>query len=228
MDGADVKERNSAEEGQRHGDTWHRLLFENMLDGYAYCRMLFDECGRPQDFVYLDVNASFQRLTGLNDVVGKKVTDVIPGIRDAHPELLETYGRVARTGRPERFELELRPLEMWLDISVYSPRLDHFVAVFDNTTERKRAEQALRESEAKYRTLFTSVTEGFTLNRALYDAHGKLHDFRVVEANPSAERFNGLAREELVGKTWRELWPGAERYVDACLQSNGHANGAPR
>ncbi len=125
------------------------MLFQNMLDGFAYCRMLFDERGRPDDFVYLDVNAAFSRLTGLSDVVGRRVSEVLPGIRESQPELLETYGRVARSGHPERFEIDFRPLEMWLSISVYSPQPDHFVAVFDNITDRKRAEQALRESDRR-------------------------------------------------------------------------------
>ena len=74
---------------------------------------------------------------------------MLPGIRESQPELLETYGRVARSGHPERFEIDFRPLEMWLSISVYSPQPDHFVAVFDNITDRKRAEQALRESDRR-------------------------------------------------------------------------------
>ena len=56
----------------------YRLLFHNMLDGFAHCRMLYDENGRPADFIYLDVNESFARLTGLHDVAGKRVTEVIP------------------------------------------------------------------------------------------------------------------------------------------------------
>ncbi len=135
------------------GDPWGthfcRLLFQNMLDGFAYCRMLFDERGRPEDFVYLDVNGAFERLTGLHDVVGKRVSEVIPGIREAHPELLETYGRVVRTGQPERFEIDLRPLGIWLSVAVYSPHADHFVAVFDNITARKRAEAEVRAANAQ-------------------------------------------------------------------------------
>ena len=146
--GSEVTARR-AEEALQESEHRYRLLFQNMLDGFAYCRMLFDERGRPEDFVYLAVNDAFEALTGLSQVVGKKVTEVFPGIREAHPELLEVYGRVARSGRPERVELQFRPLATWFAISVYSPRRDDFVAVFDDVTDRKRAEQE-REATVEF------------------------------------------------------------------------------
>ena len=126
----------------RESEELYRSLFENMLNGFAYCRMLFDQ-GHPKDFIYLDVNSAFEKLTGLNDVVGKKVSEVIPGIQQSDPELFETYGRVASTGNPEKFELYVEALKQWFSVSVYSPEKEHFVAVFDVITERKLAEEAL-------------------------------------------------------------------------------------
>ena len=79
-----------------------------MLNGFAYCRMLFDQ-ERPQDFVYLDVNNAFETLTGLKNVVGKKVSEVIPGIRESDPELFEIYGRVALDRRAREFETYVMP-----------------------------------------------------------------------------------------------------------------------
>ena len=66
-----------------------------MRNGYAYCQMLF-EGDRPVDFVYLAVNPAFGTLTGLRNVAGRRVTEVIPGIRETGPELFEIYGRVAQ------------------------------------------------------------------------------------------------------------------------------------
>ena len=85
-----------------------------------------------------------KNLTGLTDVAGKKVSEVIPGIAESNPELFEIYGRVARTGIPETFETYVEGLGIWFSISVYSPAKDDFVAVFDNITERKQVEEALR------------------------------------------------------------------------------------
>jgi PAS domain S-box-containing protein len=139
----DITGRKRAEAERHEGEARYRSLFDNMLNGLAYCRMLFDG-DRPLDFVYLIVNQAFETLTGLKDVTGKKVTEVIPGIRETDPGLFEVYGRVARTGVPERVEIFVEGLRMWFDIAVYSPGKDHFVAVFDVITERKRAEEEIR------------------------------------------------------------------------------------
>jgi PAS domain S-box-containing protein len=136
-------------------------LFENMLNGFAYCRMLFDAKGNPVDFVYLQVNAAFEELTGLKKevVVGKKITDVIPGVKETTPELFEIYGRVALSGKGEKFEIFLKPLNRWFFISVYSPKKGFFVALFENITERKANEAQLKNSCERFMTLADCLPE---------------------------------------------------------------------
>ena len=139
----DISGRSRAQDAMAESERRYRSLFENMLEGFAYCEMLFDDRGRPIDFVYLAVNSAFGKLTGLENIVGKRFTEVIPGGKDSQPELFERYGRVVLTGEPERFEIEIKALGMWFSISAHSAGKGCFVATFDNITERKQAEEAL-------------------------------------------------------------------------------------
>ncbi len=139
----DITERKRTQDALVESERRYRSLFENMLEGFAYCEMLFDNLGRPIDFVYLAVNNRFGKLTGLQNVVGRRFTEVIPQGKDAQPELFERYSRVVRTAEPERFEIEIKALGMWFSISAYGAGNGCFVATFDNITERKQAEESL-------------------------------------------------------------------------------------
>jgi diguanylate cyclase (GGDEF)-like protein/PAS domain S-box-containing protein len=138
----DITDRRRAQDAIAKSEGRYRSLFENMLEGFAYCEMLFDDLGRPIDFVYLAVNSTFGKLTGLSNVVGKKFTEVIPESKES-AELFERYSRVILTLKPERFDIEIKALGMWFSISAYGVENGCFIATFDNITERKRVEESL-------------------------------------------------------------------------------------
>jgi PAS domain S-box-containing protein len=182
-------ERGGADSAVRKSEPRRGTLFESMQEGLAHCRMLFVD-GLPQDFVYVAVNAAFESLTGLKDVVGRRVSEVIPGIRESDPQLFEIYGRVASGGAPERFETYVNALQQWFSISVFSPEEEHFVAVFDVITDRKRAEDDLRRSEAAYRGLVEYAPLG--IYRSTADGH-------FLTVNPALIRMLGYGwAEELL------------------------------
>jgi two-component system, cell cycle sensor histidine kinase and response regulator CckA len=125
----------------RESEEKYRSLFENMQEGFAYCKMIFNEENEPVDFVYLDVNSKFEQITGLKNVIGRKVSEVIPGIKQNDDELFKVYAKVALTGNPEKFEYFLKSLSLWFSLSVFSPEKEYFVAIFDVITERKGLEK---------------------------------------------------------------------------------------
>jgi len=131
----------------------YRSLFENMLESAAYCRLIPDTTGKPCDWLYLDTNASFKQTCGRDEIAGKRNREIFPEIQDEHPELLETFSRVASNGTPERFEIRFQMLARWFRCSVFSLKPDHFVTIYDDITQRKHAESALLRTNAKLNLL---------------------------------------------------------------------------
>lgn len=205
-----------AEEELRKSEERYRSLFEHMVEGYAHCRMLFDG-DKPTDFLYLDVNKAFGTLTGLVNVAGKKVSEVIPGIRQSDPALFDIFGRVALTGRPERFEIYVEALGDWFSLSVYSPQKEYFVAVFDVITERRNAEEALMESEARFSKVFHSSPVGIVISR--------LSDGAFFDVNDAFLNIYGYRWEDIIGHTSYdlELWvnPAEREGMISLLRSHG-------
>ncbi len=194
----DITERKRAEAALKESEHRYHSLFENMMEGFAYCKMFFDDGGCPVDFEYIDVNPVFERVTGLANVVGKKATSVIPGIRETYPDALDIYGRVAATGRPERFELNLQSIDKWLSISVYSTRRGYFAAVFADITERKQMENALRSSQEMATGILNASNEPILLIDL---------DHVVLEANEACARTFHVERSELIGRRTLDFFP---------------------
>jgi PAS domain S-box-containing protein len=186
----DLTERQRAEAVLRESEERYRGLFEHMFEGFAYCRMLFED-GVPRDWIYLSVNKMFEKLTGLRNVTGKRVSEVIPGIAETDPELFRIYARVALTGKSERFEMFVQSLQQWFAISVYSPNKECFAAVFDVITERKQAEEAVRRNHEEFKDLFDNAPVGF---------HEINAEGRLVRINNTELKMLGYAAGELLGQ----------------------------
>lgn len=186
--------RARSEETLRASEERYRSLFENMREGFAYCRLLYDN-DEPTDLVYLEVNSAFGTLTGLQDVIGNKLTEVIPGIGESNPELLDVFGRVARTGQSESLEAYLEPLGAWLAISVYSSESEHFIAVFDNITARKQAQEA----SALFRALIDQSNDAIEV---LDPETG-----RFLDSNQKAWMDLGYSRDEFLSLTLFDIDP---------------------
>ena len=184
----EVTERKAKQKVILDSELLHRSLFNNMQEGFVYCRMIFEN-DRAVDYEYLDVNTSFEKLTGLKNVVGRRATEVIPGLKESNPELFEIYGRVAETGLPERFEIHVGPLDAWLSISAYSMQHGFFAALFIDITERKRAEEKLSKSERRFHQLFDEAPVGY---------HELDTEGRIVAVNNTELEMLGYTTEELL------------------------------
>lgn len=120
-------------------------LSEAIDSAMAYHRMIFSEDGTPVDYVFLEINEAFEEFTGLRgaDIIGRRVTEVIPGIEDADPDLIAFYGEVTRTGTPRSMDFYFEPLGRWYEARAFRPHEEHFTVLFTNVTERYEAREKI-------------------------------------------------------------------------------------
>jgi two-component system CheB/CheR fusion protein len=196
-----ITERKRGEEALRQSEERYRTLFETMDEGYYVIEMLFDADNKPVDYRFLESNPAFEKLTGLKNAAGKTVRELVPEIEEFW---IQKYGEVALTGEPNRYSNRVAGLQgRWYD--GYAFRLggdeSRLVAIiFSEITERKRAEEILRESEARFRRAFEIETVGIIFFNAKGDFTG---------ANEAFLSMGGHSLEDMTsGKmNWRDLTP---------------------
>ena len=187
----DITERKRAEEKLRESEEKYRMLFQNMLDGFAYHKIVTDENGKAIDYIFMEINDAFEELTGLKreKIIGNKVTEALPGIENDPDDWIGKYGEVALAGKELRFEQYAEPLDRWFSVYAFCPKEGYFATVFEDITERKQAEEELR--------VLSAVTEQTIEGIALADLEGNLQF-----VNTAWLAMHGYGKqEELLGKS---------------------------
>ena len=173
-------ERDELFSALRASEERFRALFLNSAEGVALHELIY-EADVPVDYVILDVNPAFERQTDVPaaSVVGRRASEAY-GTAEA-PYLAE-YAEVADSGTPCSFEAYFEPLGRYFRITALSLEGERFATVFEDVTERKRAEETLRESEERFRLLHDTMLQGVVYQDA---------DGTIVTMNPAAERILG-------------------------------------
>nr|WP_321497695.1 PAS domain S-box protein [uncultured Methanolobus sp.] len=193
----DITSQKKAEKKLHETEEKYRALFENNISGVVITKIITDDKGYPIDYVFLDVNENFENITGLKaeDVVGKRVTEVYPGIENRKNTFLDLHRNVALTGIPANVEIFSEEVEKYININAYPVEKNIISGVFQDITKRKDIEQELKESQEKYHMLSDLTFEGITI-----------HDNGIIlEANEAVHRLTGYTNEELIGKSILEV-----------------------
>ena len=175
-----------------------RILFNNLPQGVALYKMVFDKDGAPVNFILLESNKVYDDIHSFKrQSIGKKATQFNPKIKDDSIDWIGFYGRVATTGVPEDFETYCKPQDSWYQVYAYSPKKTYLVSVFIDITEQKkknarelkkqeRWDQRLVISEKRYRRLYEISQDGIMAR----DLQGRMVDCNKVEL------WHGICRDE--------------------------------
>jgi PAS domain S-box-containing protein len=135
----DITEKYRAEQN-------YKMLFTEMLDGFALHEIVCDDSGNPVDYRFLEVNPAFERLTGLNkeSLIGRTVLDALPRIE---PLWVKKYGQVALTGVPDSFESYSKDLDRHFRVTAFRYARNQFACIFVDVTVQKALERRINQAQ---------------------------------------------------------------------------------
>ncbi|MCE5278744.1 MAG: response regulator [Planctomycetaceae bacterium] len=156
----DITDRKRAEEALRASEEKYRNLFNSMDEGFFLIDVIFDDQDRAVDMCYVEANAAATRILGM-DFTGKRLREISP---DYEEYWYEVFGEVARTGQGAQMERYAAHDHKWYSFYVFKvggPESRRIGNVFTDITDRKQAEEALRESEERLKRVARAGQIGF-------------------------------------------------------------------
>jgi PAS domain S-box-containing protein len=197
----DITERKRMETALRESEERYHNLFNTMDEGFCVIEMIFDGENRPVDYRFLEVNAAFEKQTGLHDAEGKLMRDLAS---DHEEHWFEIYGKIALTGEPIHFGNEAKALNRWFDVYAYrvgNPEDRQVAIIFNDITDRKRIEENLRSAhddlEVRIQERTFELSEAYETLQKEADEHKKTaeHLVRIQKLEALGTLAGGIAHD---------------------------------
>ncbi|MHB8085987.1 MAG: PAS domain S-box protein [Dehalococcoidia bacterium] len=202
----DITERKYLEEALKESEKKYRAIVEDQLE--LICRFI-------PDGTITFANGAFCKFYGKSsrEIVGRSYLSMI----DEHQYPVFTASIEELLTEPDRVIYDIQPLvkgnsTRWMEqtlraLSNEKGQVEKFQVVLRDITDRKKAEQALKESEEQYRIIFDSMHDGFAVFEVTYGENGAAVEARFLEVNPAFEKITGVKANDIIGKTMWEVFP---------------------
>ncbi len=209
----DFKKRSEIKQKLKESEEKYRELFNNMNSGVA----IYEAINNGEDFIFKDFNQGAEKIENIRkeDLINKKVTEIFPGVKEFG--LFQVFQRVLETGKPEN-----HPISQYKDKRIIGWRMNYvyrlssgeIVAVYDDITKQKQAEDELKHSEFKFRTIAEQSLVGFIIlqkGKIIYanEAISKLFEYKKEEIleRKSFDFFNSIHPDdrELIIKRFQDM-----------------------
>ncbi len=185
----DITAQKSLQQKLQDSEKKYQSLFYAMNEGVCLHEVIYDDSGKAVDYLLLEANLSFEKITGIKreDALNKRAS-ILYGTGTA--PYLDIYVHVVETGEPVSFTTYFAPMDKYFNISVFSPAKGKFAAVFTDVTKNKQQELLIRENQQKFELLFSKNPEAIVLVDK---------NMRVKEVNPRFTELFGFSQKEVAG-----------------------------
>ncbi len=175
----------------------YKNLFDHMNEGFALHKIICDESGKPIDYVFLEVNQAFEKITGLKkeNIIGKCVTEVLPATEEYW---IETFGKVACEGTSIAYSNYAKNLDKHFQVSAFSPKVMEFATIFTDISSEVKATEKFKLEKNLLVTILDGVKAGY------WDKNFKE---KISSYSTSYKKMFGYEENELENSPalWKEL-----------------------
>lgn len=182
----DITQQKLAEHALQRSEKLYRNLFENLVDGFAYGRVIFKD-EKAVDVEFLHVNQNFERMAGADNMSGRKASEVSPDLRNH--DVRNFLSQAALTGQSGKFETYVKSRGLWIEASVYSPEPGYFVSLVADVTEKKMNALKIEASERYYKAMLENTSDGILLMDALGNINYESPSVVDLTGYPAGERI---------------------------------------
>ncbi len=183
----------------RESDDKYRSLFRNMVNGFSCHEIITEQGGLPVDYRFIEINPAFSKMLEISesDIIGQTAKSMFPEICNDDFDWIGEYGKVALEDYSFKREKYYKRLNKWFSISSYSPLKGYFATIIEDITERKAAEQSLKESEYKFNRAFNINSVMMLISKA--------DDGTIIDANEGFTSIMGYLRDEIIGSNVMDI-----------------------